>query len=283
MGYHGRASSVVPSGTDIHRPCGQVQKDPTNPSLGSNFVACRALDFELEIGCFLGGKANALGVPVTMEEAEERIFGLVLLNDWSARDLQAWEYVPLGPFTAKNFATSISPWIVTLDALENFRTEPSAGPKQDNPPPHDYLFDPDYHRGTYNLQLEVALKPEQDAEEDASTIAISNFRFLYWNIKQQLVHHSVSGAVMRPGDLLGSGTISGIEPNSFGSMMELSWKGSKDIPLVNSKQSNNVRKYLQDGDSIAMTGFAQGEGFRVGFGRVTGKILPAHSPYLKKN
>lgn len=157
VGYHGRASSVVVSGTEVRRPCGQVQKDQAEPKSGSVFSACRLLDFELEMGAFLGGPTNALGTPVTMQEAEDRIFGVVLLNDWSARDLQAWEYVPLGPFTAKNFCTSISPWIVTLDALDAFRCHSSAGPEQNNPVPLPYLVDPDYHRGTFDVQLEVSL------------------------------------------------------------------------------------------------------------------------------
>lgn len=155
VGYHGRASSIVVSGTDIRRPCGQIQKNPKEPKDGSIFQPCNALDFELEIGCLLGGQPNPLGIPISMAEAEDRIFGLVLLNDWSARDIQAWEYVPLGPFTAKNFGTSISPWIITLDALEQFRCEPSAGSIQENPTPLPYLQDPNYSKGTYNLNLEV--------------------------------------------------------------------------------------------------------------------------------
>ena len=156
VGYHGRASSVVVSGTDVRRPCSQVQKDQADPKAGSIFVACRALDFELEMGAFLGGPANTLGTPITMQEAEDRIFGVVVLNDWSARDIQAWEYVPLGPFTAKNFCTSISPWIVTLDALDAFRCQSSAGAVQNDPVPLPYLIDADYHRGTFDVQLEVS-------------------------------------------------------------------------------------------------------------------------------
>lgn len=280
VGYHGRASSVVVSGTEVVRPCGQAQKDAANPKAGSTFVACRALDFELEMGAFIGGPANPLGTPIDIKEAEERIFGVVLLNDWSARDIQAWEYVPLGPFTAKNFATSISPWIVTLDALDEFRCASSAGPAQTDPVPLPYLIDPEYHRGTFDVTLQVSLQAEGD--DEASLISQSNFKYLYWNMKQQLVHHSVTGASMRAGDLLGSGTISGPEPGTFGSMLELSWKGAKEVPLEKSKASPAVRKYLLDGDNVIMTGFAQGNGYRVGFGNVAGKIRPANHPYLNK-
>jgi fumarylacetoacetase len=281
VGYHGRASSVVVSGTPVIRPCGQVQKDQANPKAGSNFVACRALDFELEMGAFLGGPANTLGTPIDIKEAEDRIFGVVLLNDWSARDIQAWEYVPLGPFTAKNFCTSISPWIVTLDALEPFRCHSSAGPEQNDPVPLPYLIDPEYHRGTYDVKLQVSVAAPEDTE--ASVITESNFKYLYWNMRQQLVHHSVTGASMRPGDLLGSGTISGPAEGTFGSMLELSWKGAKEIPLNKTQSANAIRKYLLDGDTCTMTGYAESaDGYRVGFGQVSGKILPANHPYLGK-
>lgn len=279
VGYHGRASSIVVSGTDVRRPCGQLQKDPAEPKNGSVFNACRLLDFELEVGAFLGGPTNPLGTPVTIDQAEDRIFGLVLLNDWSARDIQAWEYVPLGPFTAKNFCTSISPWIVTLDALEPFRCNSSAGPVQNNPEPLEYLRDPNYATGTYDVNLSVNLRPEGD--ENASTISESNFKYLYWNIKQQLVHHSVTGASMRAGDLLGSGTISGPTPSSYGSLLELSWRGSKPVELKNTTQEKKTRNFLQDGDTLTLSGFAQCSSHRVGFGEVSGKILPASSPYLK--
>lgn len=282
VGYHGRASSVVVSGTNVTRPCGQLQKDAANPQAGSNFGACRLLDYELEMGVVVGGTANPLGTPITMAEAEDRIFGMVLLNDWSARDIQAWEYVPLGPFTAKNFATSISPWVVTLDALEPFRTQSSAGPEQAEPTPLEYLRDPNYGRGFYDVNLEVSLYPDGETPAEASVITTSNCKYLYWNIKQQLVHHSVSGASMRPGDLLGTGTISGPEPGMFGSMLELSWRGAHEIPLANTKKENNKRKFLQDGDTVIMTGFAQGSDYRVGFGEVAGKILPANNPYCAK-
>lgn len=275
VGYHGRSSSVVISGTDVVRPQGQVQADAADPKKGSNFSPCRLLDFELEMGVFLGGKGNELGRPLTIEEAEDKIFGLVLLNDWSARDIQAWEYVPLGPFTAKNFCTSISPWIVTLEALEDFRTETSAGPVQADPVPLPYLQDKDYARSTYDIRLEVALKGPKDPE--ASVISVSNLRYMYWNMRQQLVHHSVTGCPMTPGDLLGSGTISGPTQDSFGSMLELSWRGSREVVLNKSTEEPPIRKFLKDGDDVIITGFAQGDGYRIGFGEVSGKILPAGS------
>ncbi len=189
VGYHGRASTVVLSGTDVRRPYGQLQKDPTNPKEGSVFAPCKNLDIELEMGVFLGGKANSLGIPITLQEAEERIFGVVLLNDWSARDIQAWEYVPLGPFTSKNFCSSISPWVITLDALEPFRTSPSVGPRQESPKPLEYLEDPDYYRSSFDVQLTVSLQPNGESEDATSIISRSNYRNQYWNMKQQLVHH----------------------------------------------------------------------------------------------
>lgn len=268
VGYHGRSSSVVLSGTDIVRPKGQIQLDRENPSLGSIYGPCNQLDFELEMAFFIGGTPNPLGKPISIEEAESRIFGLVLMNDWSARDIQAWEYVPLGPFTAKNFATSISPWIVSLDALESFRCETSNGPEQTNPKPLEYLYDSKYSTSSFDINLEVALKPEES--NNSSNISLSNFKYLYWNMKQQLVHHSVTGCPMKAGDLLGTGTISGPNDGSYGSMLELSWRGTKEIPLMD----NKTRKFLKDGDTVIMRGFAEKEGRRVGFGEVTGKVLP---------
>jgi len=273
VGYHGRASSVVISGAPVVRPSGQLAIDKDDHSKGSMFSPCRLLDFELEMAFFLGGKPNQLGVPLTVAEAEDRIFGLTLMNDWSARDIQAWEYVPLGPFTAKNFCTSISPWIVSLDALEAFRTSSSAGPEQSNPAPLPYLHDPEYATGSYDVRLEVLLKGPSDAE--ASTISVSNMRYLYWNLKQQLVHHSVTGCNMRAGDLLGTGTISGPTEDSLGSMLELSWRGARDVLLNKSTETPAVRKFLKDGDTVSMTGFAQGPDFRIGFGEVVGQVLPA--------
>jgi len=267
VGYHGRSSTVVLSGTDVHRPNGQLQADATDPKKGSVFGPCRLMDFELEVGAFVGGPTNPMGTPVPIEGAWDRLFGLVMMNDWSARDIQKWEYVPLGPFTAKNLATSISPWIVTLDALEPFRCPTSAGAQTD-PEPLPYLRDPCY--SSFNLNLEVAIQSDADCPAP-TTISRSNFRHMYWTPAQQLTHHSVTGCSMRAGDLLGSGTVSGDHDKAFGSMLELSWKGSKTVEL----EGGASRKFLKDGDLVVMTGFCQGPGFRVGMGEVSGRVLPA--------
>lgn len=258
VGYHGRASSVVLSGTDVIRPRGQVAPKGPPPE----FIPSRSLDFELEMGFFIG-KGNELGRPISIEHAHEHIFGMVLLNDWSARDIQAWEYQPLGPFLAKNFATSISPWVVTMDALEPFRVQ---GPAQ-HPVPLPYLAT-NLANG-YDIHLEVTL---QSARMDApQVISRSNMKHLYWGIDQMLTHHTVTGCNMRVGDLCGTGTISGAAPDSYGSLLELTWRGEKPIQLSNGEE----RRFLQDGDVVTMRGYCQGEGYRVGFGEVTGKILPA--------
>ncbi|MDP2778127.1 MAG: fumarylacetoacetase, partial [Anaerolineales bacterium] len=267
VGYHGRASSVILSGQDVRRPRGQVL--PPNES-SPQLLPSRLLDFELEMGFFIG-TGNHLGEPIPAKNAHEHIFGMVLLNDWSARDIQAWEYQPLGPFLAKNFATSISSWVVTMDALEPFRV---AGPIQD-PAPLPYLqpFDqtqgkPDSDYG-YDINLEVTL--QSVSMEMAHVISRSNLKHIYWSIVQQLTHHTVTGCNMRTGDLCGTGTISGPTEGSYGSLLELTWRGEKPIALPNGE----TRKFLQDGDIVVMKGYCQGEGFRVGFGEVTGKILPA--------
>ena len=266
VGYHGRSSSVVVSGTPVRRPRGQLQIDATDPKQGSKFGPCRLMDFELEMAMFVG-PGNKLGEPIKIEEADDHIFGLVVMNDWSARDIQKWEYVPLGPFTAKNFATSISPWVVTLAALDPFRCETSAG-KQDDPVPLPYLIDPRY--GSYNVQLEVTINGADTTKEHV--VSQSNFKNLYWNCRQQLVHHTVTGCDMHPGDLLGSGTISGATEANFGSTLELCWKGSREVDLGGEAK----RKFLKDGDNVTMRGFCQGDGYRVGFGSCAGEVLPAH-------
>ena len=258
VAYHGRASSVILSGVPIHRPQGQTIADGAE---APHFTASKLLDIELEMGFFVG-TGNELGSPIPVDEAEDHIFGLVLVNDWSARDIQKWEYQPLGPFLAKNFATSIAPWVVPLVALEPFRIP---GPTQ-APEPLPYLRTDNQ---SYDIELEVWLQSEQMAE--AARIIRSNFRHLYWSMSQQLAHHSITGANMRTGDLLASGTISGEERESFGSLLELTWRGTQPMELPNGE----TRKFLQDGDTVTLTGWCQGDGYRVGFGEVTTKILPA--------
>ena len=221
------------------------------------------MDFELEMG-FLVGPGNELGSPIPIDRADEHIFGLVLVNDWSARDIQAWEYVPLGPFLGKSFATSISPWVVTLDALEPFRC---AGPVQDDPAPLDYLSRPG--EWAYDIHLEVLL--QSAGMEAPARIATSNFKYMYWNICQQLAHHTVNGCNLRPGDLLASGTISGPEKHERGSMLELSWRGTEPLELP----TGETRRFLADGDTIVMQGHSERDGVRVGFGEVRGTLLPA--------
>jgi fumarylacetoacetase len=258
VAYHGRASSVVVSGTDLHRPCGQTKADDADaPTFGPS----RLVDMELETA-FLVGPGNALGEPIPVESAEDHIFGMVLMNDWSARDIQKWEYQPLGPFLAKNFGTSISPWVVTMEALEPFRC---AGPEQD-PAPLPYLAGSG--DGAFDIALEVTLAPEG---RPPVLICESNFRYMYWSMAQQLAHHTVTGCPVHPGDLMGSGTISGPTENSYGSLLELTWRGTKPIRLP----GGGERKFIQDGDRITITGFGRGDGFRVGFGEVSGTILPA--------
>lgn len=258
-GYHGRSSSVVKSGTPVCRPWGQQKPDAYS---GPIFGPSKRVDFELEVGFFISG-GNPTGKPLRMEEAEEHIWGLVLVNDWSARDIQKWEYVPLGPFLAKNFATTISPWVITPEALAPFRT---AGPEQ-KPEPLAYLKPPRPDM-TYDIQLEIYLQTA--AMSAAQRISASNFRYLYWNMAQQLVHHSSTGCNMRTGDLLGSGTISGPVPESYGSMLELAWNAEKPLLLPDGSR----RSFLDDGDTVALRGFCKGEGYKIGFGPCDGKIVP---------
>jgi len=259
VAYHGRASSIVVSGTDVRRPHGQVKPpDAAAPIFGPS----RSFDYELETA-FLIGPGNVMGQPVPIDRARDHIFGLVLMNDWSARDVQAWEYQPLGPFLAKNFCTSISPWVVPLEALEPFR---KPLPPQD-PEPLPYLQAANDF--TYDIQLEARL---QTASMDAPhVITQSNFQNLYWSIAQQLAHHTVNGCNLQPGDLLASGTISGPTEESRGCMLELTWRGANPLVLPNGE----TRKWLEDADSLTITGWAQGDGYRVGFGEVTGRVTPA--------
>jgi fumarylacetoacetase len=258
IGYNGRASTVVVSGTPIRRPRGQL-KPPTADA--PTFGPCRRLDFELEMGVVVG-QASAMGDMLTAEQAEDMIFGFTLLNDWSARDIQQWEYVPLGPFQAKAFGTSIGPWIVTREALEPFRVH---GPAQ-QPPPLPYLQQA--RPNNYDLQLAVDLKTEQMAT--AVGISRTNFRYMYWSSVQQLVHHASSGCAMNVGDLLGSGTISGPDKDQRGSLLELSWNGTEPLEL----EGGVRRTFLEDGDSLILRGWCQGDGYRIGFGACEGTIVP---------
>jgi fumarylacetoacetase len=263
VAYHGRASSLVVTDTPIRRPCGQSKPDKADAPI---FGPSRSLDFELEVAALVG-PGNGQGQPIPVAEAEDHIFGLVLLNDWSARDLQAWEYVPLGPFLAKNFATSLSPWVVPLEALAPFR---SAGPRQ-QPTPLPYLRQ-DPSASTFDLTLEVWLRTERMTT--GQRIGRSNFKYLYWSLAQQVAHHTVNGCPLRPGDLLASGTVSGPTPDSLGCLLELTWRGTRPLALADAE----TRTFLQDGDRVTLTGWCQGEGYRVGFGEVSGTVLPALDP-----
>ena len=257
VGYHGRASSIVASGTPIHRPKGQQKPKEDEPPV---FGPCKLLDFELEMA-FVTYPGKEMGDSISTSEAEDHIFGMCLFNDWSARDIQKWEYVPLGPFLAKNFASSISPWIVTLDALEPFKVQ---GPEQD-PKPLPYL---NYEGNkSYDIALEVGILPENSEE---TVVCNSNFKYMYWNMAQQLAHHTVNGCNIKAGDMLASGTISGPTKDSFGSMLELSWKGTQPLTL----KDGSERKFIQDGDTVIMRGHAEKNGVKIGFGEVSTKVLP---------
>jgi fumarylacetoacetase len=257
IGYNGRASTVVVSGTEIHRPRGQI-KSPTTAF--PSFEPCKRLDFELEIGVVIG-QPTSMGDMLNEQQAENMIFGFTLLNDWSARDIQQWEYVPLGPFQAKAFATSIGPWVVTREAMEPFRVQ---GPTQ-IPEPLAYLKQ--VGANNYNLSLDVALRAE--GMRKAARICNTNFRYMYWSSVQQLMHHASSGCTMNVGDLLGSGTISGPARHERGSMLELSWNGTEPLEISDSI----TRSFLEDGDSLSIRGYCQGDGYRIGFGEVEGTIL----------
>lgn len=257
VGYHGRSSSIVPSGINVHRPMGQtLPAGETSPVFGPS----RQVDFELETA-FITTDANIMGENVPVYEAEDYIFGMVLMNDWSARDIQKWEYVPLGPFLAKNFATSISPWIVTLDALEPFRAK---GPKQ-TPTPLPYLQTKGKH--AFDISLEVSLTPENGTEQ---LVSKSNFKYMYWSMAQQLAHHTSNGCRVNSGDMMGSGTISGPTEDSFGSMLELTWAGQKPIKM----NDGTERRFINDGDTVTIRGFCRSEKVRLGFGEVSSKLLP---------
>ena len=262
VGYHGRSSTIIPSGIPVHRPMGQtLPNGETTPVFGPS----RLVDFEMETA-FITTDANIMGETIPVSETEDYIFGMVLMNDWSARDIQKWEYVPLGPFLAKNFATSISPWIITMDALEPFRTK---GPKQD-PAPFPYLQQK--WKNNFDINLEVAIKPENAGE---TIVSRSNFKYMYWSMTQQLAHHTSNGCRVNSGDMMGSGTISGPTPDSYGSMLELTWGGKNPITLADGTE----RKFLNDGDTVIMRGFCKNNGTRIGFGEVSSKLLP---PFVRK-
>lgn len=258
VGYHGRASSIVVSGTDIHRPNGQTLPAGEEKPV---FGPCRLFDFELEMA-FITGKQTKLGESVKVDEASDYIFGMVIFNDLSARDIQKWEYVPLGPFLAKNFGSVVSPWIVTMDALEPFKVE---GPKQD---PEVLSYLKAEGKRNYDIDLKVFIKPENGKE---NMISNSNYKYLYWNQSQQLAHQTVNGCNINAGDMYASGTISGPNKESYGSMLELSWGGKKPLKL----NDGTERKFMLDNDTIIMRAFAEKDGVRIGFGESVTKVLPA--------
>lgn len=260
VGYHGRASSIVVSGTDIRRPRGQIK---SADSAGPEFSATRKLDFELELAFITCGE-NELGEPIAIDRAEDYIAGMVLFNDWSARDIQQWEYVPLGPFLGKNFASSVSPWIVTIDALEPFRV---AGPLQ-SPAVLPYLACGG--GSNFDITLEVDIQPKH---AEPILLCRSNAKYLYWSMRQQLAHHTVNGCNVQVGDMYASGTISGPSPGSFGSLLELSWNGQKPLRMADESE----RTFLEDGDTVIMRAFAQRHGVRIGFGECRGTVVPSYS------
>lgn len=260
MGYNGRASTVIVSGQDVIRPSGQLKPNPDERPI---FSACRRLDFELETA-FVVGKPNHIGQPISIDDAWEHIFGMVLLNDWSARDIQKWEYVPLGPFNAKTFASSISPWVVTLEALEPFKT---SVPEQ-SPEPLAYLRE-SKTKNTYDINLSVELLTEKS--DQPTVVCETNFKYMYWSMAQQLTHHTITGCAVQVGDLMGSGTISGPTPESYGSMLEIAWNATKPVAVG----KGETRTFIEDGDTVIMKGYSEKEGVRVGFGEVRGKVLPA--------
>jgi fumarylacetoacetase len=259
VAYHGRASSVVVSGTDLHRPCGQTLPDGAERPV---FGPSRAVDFELEVG-FLIGPGNSLGQPISVQDTLDHVFGMVLVNDWSARDIQKWEYVPLGPFLSKNFGTSISPWVVTLEALAPFQTE---GPRQ-SPAPLPYLQTDG--NPTWDIALEVWLQSRSMREPQR--LCASNLRHLYWNIRQQIAHHTCGGCNLGTGDLLATGTVSGPTSDSLGCLLELTAGGQQSLSLP----GGEVRRFLEDGDRVTLTAWCQADNHRIGFGDVTGRLLPA--------
>ena len=262
VGYNGRASTVIVSGTDVIRPSGQLKPNTDDRPI---FSPCKRLDFELETA-FVVGKGNNIGQPIAVDEAADHIFGMVLLNDWSARDIQKWEYVPLGPFNAKTFASEVSPWIVTMDALAPFKTScPTQEPK-----PLAYLNEK-ASDSSFDITLSVELLPEN--ADEATVVCETNFKYMYWSMAQQLTHHTITGCKVEVGDMMGSGTISGPTPDSYGSMLEIAWNATKPVTL----KGGETRSFIEDGDTVIMKGYSEKDGIRVGFGEVRGKVLPALS------
>ncbi|WP_201619494.1 fumarylacetoacetase [Psychrobacter maritimus] len=260
VGYNGRASTVIVSGTDVIRPSGQLKPNADDRPI---FSPCKRLDFELETA-FVVGRGNDIGQPIAVDEAAEHIFGMVLLNDWSARDIQKWEYVPLGPFNAKTFASEVSPWIVTMDALAPFKTScPTQEPK-----PLAYLNEK-ASDSSFDITLSVELLPEN--ADEATLVCETNFKYMYWSMAQQLTHHTITGCKVEVGDMMGSGTISGPTPDSYGSMLEIAWNATKPVTL----KGGETRSFIEDGDTVIMKGYSEKDGIRVGFGEVRGKVLPA--------
>ena len=270
IGYHGRASSIVVSGTDIKRPRGQNRSDAEQPPV---YIPCKNLDYEMEVGFFIG-KENTLGDTIPIEQAEDHIFGLCLVNDWSARDVQAWEYQPLGPFLAKNFATSISPFVVTMEALAPFRTSAFTRPEGD-PRALPHLYSEQNERsGGFDIKLEVLLQTQRMRAEniDPHLVSRSNTKDLYWTIAQMLTHHASNGCNLRTGDLMATGTVSGKEKDERGCLLELTWRGSEPLTLPNGE----TRRFLEDGDEVIFRGYCEREGFRrIGFGECRGIVLPS--------
>lgn len=262
VGYNGRASTVIVSGTDVIRPSGQLKPNADERPI---FSPCKRLDFELETA-FVVGRGNDIGQPIAVDAAADHIFGMVLLNDWSARDIQKWEYVPLGPFNAKTFASEVSPWIVTMDALAPFKT---ACPTQE-PKPLAYLNEKDSNN-SFDINLSVELLPENS--DKATVVCETNFKYMYWSMAQQLTHHTITGCKVEVGDMMGSGTISGPTPDSYGSMLEIAWNATKPVTL----KGGETRSFIEDGDTVIMKGYSEKDGIRVGFGEVRGKVLPALS------
>jgi fumarylacetoacetase len=264
IGYHGRSSTIVVDGTPVVRPRGQ-RKPPT--AAVPEFGPSRMLDIELEVG-FVTGPGNRMGQPISVDAARDHIFGLVLVNDWSARDIQAWEYQPLGPFLGKSFATSISPWVVTLDALDPYRV---SGPPQD-PQPLPYLRTSESWNYDVMLSIELETRKMRESGIDAQIVSRSNFKYMYWNLAQQLAHATVNGTAVRPGDLYASGTISGPTPDSYGSFIELTWRGANPLHLT----SGEERAFIEDGDTVTLRGLCEAPGKpRIGFGKVSGTVVPA--------